>query len=174
MNLKAKDYTPVDFTKFKTQFSAADISKVIKRPGGLFTLPIVTLSPVRTIGQGSQTYITLNNATDFEPGATPQPYAKFGQRTGYVEMHFEPSAYGITSQVDYVMEFSIVSDGNTTFTLHAYTGPVSIKDSSFTADRSGGIAQIIMPSIPSQVIYGTLTYASGDAWSWYFGSMQRG
>jgi hypothetical protein len=99
MNLKTspRDYTPVDFTKFKSQFSAADIAKITARPGGSFRLPIVTLSPIKTIGQG-KTYVTLNNATDFEPGAGAwggTPYAKFEKGVGYSEMHFEQASMGL-------------------------------------------------------------------------------
>jgi hypothetical protein len=30
-----------------------------------------------------------------------------------------------------------------------------------------------MKSVPSQGVYGTLTYNGGDAWNWFFTSIQR-
>ena len=172
MNLKfsPRVYTPVDFTKFKTQFSASDLANVVARPGGSFRLPIVTLSPIKTIGQG-KTYVMLNGKTDFEAGAGAwggTPYAKFVDGPGTVGMWFEPSQYGIATVGNYVMDFGIISDSSTKFSFHAEAG-ISVP-SDYTAHNED-ILQITMQNIPSHVIWGQITFSSGAPWQWIFASI---
>src|SRR5262245_42283709 len=113
----------VDFSTFKTQLSAADIAKLTAQQGGIFPLsPIETLSPTKTIGRG-RTNLTLFNAAVVETDAN-DPYANFA--SGSVQMHFEPSAYGITYPTNYVMEFNIDIQGTATFKLNGYAGSGSL------------------------------------------------
>jgi len=168
----------IDFTKFKPQFTAAQLSKIITTPAGIFTLPLETLTPARTVGRGKNTLINLKsenkNAVDFEVGANPYPYARF-DGAGWVSMHFDPSEYGITSVHDYIMEFNIqCAQGNatTSFTFSAISG-ITTKWNAFNPDSAGGTGQLVMNSVPSQPVWGTLTYSAGPAWIWYSTSIQK-
>src|SRR4029077_19918619 len=61
-----------------------------------------------------QTDATTPNA-GFDRGATPS-------RNPAIQMHFEPSAYGMTSVATYIMEFSIQVFGQSTFNLSGFAG----------------------------------------------------
>lgn len=166
------------FTKFKPQFTAAQLSKIIATPAGVFTLPVEMLTPAKTVGRGKNTYINLKseskNALDFEVGATPYPYARF-EGAGWVAMHFDPSEYGITSAHDYVMEFNVQSGdkgATTSFKFDANTG-VTTKWDRYTVDSDGGWGQLVMKNVPNHVVWGRIAYDGGDAWVWYSTSIQR-
>jgi hypothetical protein len=78
MSGKAKEPFPfddnkIDFSTFKTEFSATEISKLIWPGGGIYTFPfgpIDTLSPIKTIGKG-RTNLTLISPTILQIDATP-------------------------------------------------------------------------------------------------------
>jgi hypothetical protein len=166
----------IDFTKFKPQFTADKIARLVATPGGIFAFPIESLSPARTVGRGKQTYITVQSTSslDFEAGVGPFPYARVGG-PGLVSMHFCPADYGITSAGDYIMEFNVQSgdSGKTTSFKFSASPGVTTHWDPYTVDSDGGWGQLIMKSVPSQGVYGTLTYDGGDAWNWFFTSVQR-
>jgi len=108
----------IDFTKFKSDPTAADIVKLTLPGVGIKVwpfVPIEVLSPIKTVGRG-RTNLTLVSPTILQTDATT-PYAGFGQGDGTVSVHFEPIAYGITSVATYIMVFSIQTFGSANFTL---------------------------------------------------------
>lgn len=105
----------VDFSKFKTKFSAVDIAKLAGAGVGTKVWPVTSidqLSPTKTVGRGP-TGLNLITASLLWTDATT-PFV--GLSSGLVQVNFEPIAYGITSVVTYVITFNIETFGaGTTF-----------------------------------------------------------
>ena len=159
----------VDFSKFKTELSAVDIAKLVWTGGGVVIwprAPIDTLSPIKTIGQG-RTNLTLINPTIVQIDAAT-PYAGFGNGTGTVSVHFEPTAYGITSVATYIMVFHIQTVGSATFTLGGYVGSGSLPNAGTKVLNGLVTVQLVMQNVqPDQQTYGFLQETSGAAWNWF-------
>ena len=171
---KAKEPFPfddnkIDFSKFKTEFSATEIAKLIwpGGGGGIYTFPfgpIDALSPIKTVGKG-RTNLTLNSPTIFQTDATT-PYATFG--AGIVQMHFEPIAYGITYAASYIMEFNVQTFGSATVDLEGEVGSGSLPNTGTKVINGSMTVQLVMQNVPpSQQTYGYLSQTSGASWNWY-------
>jgi hypothetical protein len=114
----------VDFSKFKAVPSASDVAKLAWGAVGPKVWqqpPIDVLSPARTAGRGG-TFVYLGtvaflSASPYGP-AIPEAVFKVAPTQGYVSVHFEPRAYGITSVATYIITFNVfVPVGNATFIL---------------------------------------------------------
>jgi hypothetical protein len=83
-------------------------------------------------------------------------------------MHFEPSAYGITSFATYVMQFTIQAFGQSTFNLQGFAGSGTILNAG-TKVLNGQVAvSLIMQNVPpTQQTFGFLEQKAGGAWDWF-------
>ena len=145
------DKRSVDFTKFKPDLTAKDLQKLFGPKGGLVVFPfgpIETLSPIKTIGRG-RTNLTIIMSTivqidsnipnaSFDRRATPS-------RNPIIQMHFEPIAYGITSVATYIMEFTIQTFGQSTFTLSG--GPVPVTNAGTKVLNGPAKVSLVFPSL---------------------------
>jgi hypothetical protein len=119
--LEPFDKRSINLAKFKPDLTAKDFKALFPPVGGIITFPffpIETLTCTKTIGLGRTnltiivpTIVQIDQATpraSFDRRATPS-------RNPIIQMHFEPSAYGITSVATYIMEFTIQAFGQSTF-----------------------------------------------------------
>ena len=124
--------------------------------------PIDTLSPTKSVGLG-RTNLTLNTPTIVQTDATT-PYATFGN--GSVQMHFEPSAYGITTVASYIMEFIIQTMGSATFSLEGYVGSGNLPNAGTQVLNGSVTVQLVMQNVPPTMqTYGFLQQTSGASWT---------
>jgi hypothetical protein len=154
----------VDFAKFKTELSAVDIAKLTWTGVGIKVWPlhsIELLSPIKTVGRG-RTNLTLGTPNIVQTDATT-PYADFGR--GFVSVHFEPIAYGITSVATYVVTFNIQTSGSATFSLYGFGDTPNAGTYSFNGSWT---VQLILRNLqPGQQTYAALEQISGASWKWY-------
>ena len=154
----------VDFSKFKTELAAIDIAKLAWTGVGITVWPLNSidlLSPIKTAGRG-RTNLTLGTPNIVQTDATT-PYAGFGR--GFVSVHFEPIAYGITSVATYVMTFNIQTSGNATFNLYGFG---DVPNSGTHVFNGSWTVQLILRNLqPTQQTYGVLEQISGAPWKWY-------
>ncbi len=164
------DKRKVNLTKFKPDLSPQDLKKLLG-PGGVVIfpfLPIETLSATKTIGRG-RTNLTIIVPTIVQIDAA-QPSATFNKqsqsRNPVIQMHFEPSAYGITSVRTYIMEFTIQAFGQSTFNLSG--GPVTISNGGTKVLNGQAKVSLVFPNLaPSQQVFGFLEQTAGGAWNWF-------
>jgi hypothetical protein len=178
---KVKELEPfnkrkVDFTKFKPDPAPKKLEGLFTLPGDaalfpIFFLTIETLSVTKTVGSG-RTNLTFIMPTIVQTDAVT-PYAGFDRaltpsRNPGIQMHFQPSAYGITSVSSYVMNFVIESFGQTSFNLSGYAGPGTLSNAGpkvLSGKTTVSLGFLNVP--PSQIIYGYLEQTSGAAWNFY-------
>jgi hypothetical protein len=161
----------VDLSRFKPELSAKDLQKLLGGIGPIVTfpfLPIETLSVTKTIGRG-RTNLTIIVPTIVQVDAAT-PSASFNRqstpsRNPTIQMHFEPSAYGITSVATYIMEFAIEVFGQSTFNLVG--GPVTaLNAGTKVLNGPTRVALIFQNLAPSQQVFGFLEQKAGGAWNW--------
>jgi hypothetical protein len=178
---KAKELEPfnkrkVDFTKFKADPLPRKLEGFFKLPGTaalyqISFLSIETLSVTKTVGSG-RTNLTFIMPTIVQTDATT-PYAGFDgaltpSRNPGIQMHFQPSAYGITSVASYVMGFAIESFGQTSFNLTGFAGSGTLSNAGPKVLSGKTVVSLGFQNVPSsQVIYGYLEQTSGAAWNFY-------
>ncbi|MBN8248835.1 MAG: hypothetical protein J0L84_15520 [Verrucomicrobia bacterium] len=139
-----------------TRLIRPDRFKADLKPGSLLELlggglaefafaPIETLTPARTAGKG-RTNVTVIESTILQVDTTPPapPFANFdltqSQRRPAIQMHFEPSAYGMTSPATYIMEFMIAVVGTASFNVAA--GPPGLNVSGLGTRSVSGNARV--------------------------------
>jgi hypothetical protein len=166
----------VDFSKMKTDLSVEELRQWVKQIGKIPVFPpffftIETLSPAKTIGRG-RTNLTLVTPTLVQTDATT-PYASFDlsstpSRNPTVQMHFETSAYGITSIETYFMQFTIETAGQSTFNLSGYAGAGTVLNAGTKVLNGLTSVTLVMQNVPpSQQTYGFLEQTAGGSWTWY-------
>jgi hypothetical protein len=170
------DKRTVDFSKFKPDLSPKDLQTLFGPAGKIivfppFFFPIDTLSPTKTIGRG-RTNLTIIASTIVQTDATT-PAASFDRtatptRNPTIQMHFEPSAYGITSVATYFMQFTIEVFGQGTFNLAGYAGAGTIANGGNKVLSGKTAITLVMQNVPPyQQTYGYLEQLSGAPWNWY-------
>jgi hypothetical protein len=166
------DKRNVDFAKFKPDLTTKDLQKLHVPKGGLVIFPfspIETLSPIKTIGRG-RTNLTIIMSTIVQIDSTV-PTATFDRRATpsrdpIIQMHFEPIAYGLTSVATYIMEFTIQTFGQSTFTLSG--GPVPVTNAGTKVLNGPAKVSLIFPNLaPTQQVFGFMQQTAGSAWSWF-------
>lgn len=168
------DKRKVNLDRIKLDFTARDL----KRLAGpaieasnlpLFSWPIETLSPVKTVGKG-RTNITIIRAHIVQTDAAT-PYAGLDRnlspdRKPAVQMHFNPSAYGITANSSYVMTFKIDASGPCSFNLAGSTGLIT-NAGSFSGNGLRAIS-LQFANVPANMdLYGYIEQTGGGNWNWY-------
>ena len=165
----------VNFDEFKADISSEKLLATFVPPIIGFPWPsffsIDTLSVTKTVGKG-RTNLTLIKAEIVQADATT-PYAGFNKqnspdRNPTIQMHFEPSAYGITSVSNYLMVFSIESFGQSQFNLQGFAGSGTLGNTGAKTLNGKQTVSLSFSNVPpSQVVYGYLEQTSGAAWNSY-------
>jgi hypothetical protein len=169
------DKRKIDLTKFKPDISLKEWTEMFK-PGNLplgpaFFLPIETLSCTKTVGQG-RTNLTIIMPTIVQTDAAT-PHASFNRQTTpsrnpIIQMHFEPSAYGITTVGTYFMAFTIDVSGQSTFKLDGFAGFGTLSGAGSKVLSGQRIVTLIFKNVPpSQQVFGFLEQTAGGQWSWF-------
>jgi hypothetical protein len=167
------DKRSIDLTKFKPELSAKDLKKLLGPGGGIVTfpfLPIETLSATKTIGRG-RTNLTIIVPTIVQIDAAT-PSATFNKqsqsRNPVIQMHFEPSAYGITAVATYIMEFTIAVFGQSTFNLSGFAGSGTVLNGGTKVLNGQTRVSLVLQNVPaSQQTFGFLEQTAGGAWNWF-------
>jgi hypothetical protein len=83
-------------------------------------------------------------------------------------MHFEPSAYGITSVGTYILEFTIQVFGQSTFNLSGFAGSGTILNGGTKVLNGQTRVSLVLQNVPaSQQTFGFLEQTAGGAWNWF-------
>ena len=171
--LEPFDKRSIDLTKFKPDLSAKDLKKLLGPAGGIVVfpfLPIETLSATKTIGRG-RTNLTIIVPTIVQIDAA-MPSATFNKqsqsRNPVIQMHFEPSAYGITSVGTYIMEFTIQVFGQSTFNLSGFAGSGTVLNAGTKVLNGQARVSLVFQNVPAaQQTFGFLEQTAGGAWNWF-------
>jgi len=164
----------VNFAKFKPDLLDKDFTSHLTPIDGLIIFPwtpIETLSCTKTIGLG-RTNLTIIRPTIVQVDATV-PRATFDrtatpQRNPVIQMHFEPSAYGITSVATYIMQFTIETFGQATFNLQGFAGSGTLANNGTKVLNGQVKVSLIMKNVPhAQQTFGFLEQTAGGAWNWF-------
>ena len=174
--LDVYDKKNIDPFKFKPDISAKDWVEAFT-PGGVrpfpsFFFPIETLSPIKTIGLG-RTNVTIVRSlivqTDPAPGVLA--HASFDrrvtpERNPAIQMHFKPSAYGITSTSTYFMTFALDVNGTSTFQPGGNFGVLSNPGAKVVNGKVG--VSLIFKNVPPNLdLFGFLEQTAGGQWTWF-------
>ncbi|GAB4027764.1 hypothetical protein [Spirosoma koreense] len=169
----------VNFEDFKADTSTEKLLETLAVPDSAL-LPwffsIDVLSVTKTVGKG-RTNLTFIKPDIVQADATT-PYASFNrqnspQRNPIIQMHFEPSAYGITTVSNYIMVFSVETSGAAGFNLQGYAGAGSVGNAGPRTLNGKQTASLTFNNVPpTQQIYGYMEQTSGAAWSYYTTSMR--
>ena len=171
--VEPKDKRVVDPTKFKLDLSATDVKKLIGPLSGIVIfpfLPIETLKVTKVLGLG-RTNITIVAPTVVQADANP-PRASFNRasqpRKPAIQMHFQPSGYGISSTGTYIMEFTLQVLGTSTFNLVGNAGTGTVLNAG-TKTLTGAVrVSMIFKDVPPQTeTVGFVEQLAGGPWDWF-------
>jgi len=163
----------VDLAKFKPELSDKELHKLLGPVGDIIVFPFVpieTLSATKTIGLG-RTNLTIIAPTIVQID-TPTPSATFDVRAQSrhpaIQMHFEPSAYGVTSVATYFMDFTIQAFGQSTFNLAGFAGSGTVLNGGTKVLNGQTTVTLVLQNVPpTQQTFGFLEETSGVAWQWF-------
>jgi hypothetical protein len=164
-------YVP-DFSKFKLDPKEIELKDFLTPLIDVvfWPSPIETLSCTKTIGKG-RTNLTIIVPTIVQVDAA-SPRASFDRRSTpsrnpIIQMHFEPVAYGITSNATYLMEFTIQTYGQSTFNLTGNAGSGTLANTGTKTLNGPTRISLIMRNVPPwQQTFGYLEQTAGGAWDW--------
>jgi len=173
------DKRSIDLTNFKPELTAQDLKTLLGPVGGIVPFPflsIETLSVTKTLGRG-RTNLSIIAPTIVQVDAAT-PRAMFNKQTQSrnptIQMHFEPSAYGIMSVGTYIMEFMIEVFGQSTFNLVGATASSGTVLNGGTKVLNGQTrVALVLKNVPaseqnaSVQTYGYLEQTAGGAWDWF-------
>ncbi len=175
--LEPFDGRKVDITKFKQDLSPRQLASAFLLPEiradllSVFFLPIETLSVTKTIGKG-RTNLTFIRPTIVQADATV-PYAGFDiqlspSRNPGIQMHFQPSGYGITSVSSYAMIFDVECFGRSNFNLAGNAGSGTISNAGAKVLNGRRAVTLGFHNVqPAANISGYLEQTAGVAWNFY-------
>ena len=175
------DPRKVDWSGFKSDLTALEFRDSLTTVNlgtrfPIFWNTIETLSATRTVGKG-RTNLTLINATILQTDAT-SPYAGFDRtvtpnRNPVSQIHFEPSAYGITGTGTYYIAFTIDAGASATFSIQGYAGPGTVVNAGSRTVSGRKVLTLILKNVPAnQQVYAFIEQTAGNAWSWYATEIQ--
>lgn len=169
--LEAYDGRKVDVTKFKPDLSPQKLQALFGFPGKLSWLSIDVLGVTKTVGRG-RTNLTFIRPTIVQADAAT-PFATFdqqvsGSRKPAISMHFEPGAYGITSNVSFLMTFAIECSNQSTFELQGFAGPGTLTNAGTKVLSGKTTVTLGFNNVPpSQQTFGFLEQESGGPWNFF-------
>jgi hypothetical protein len=135
-----------------------------------FLLPIDSLTVTKTIGRG-RTNVTLVVPTVVQTDAAT-PSAGFDRRATpsrnpVVQIHFEPSAYGISSVSTFVVDFTIQVAGQGTFDLNGFAGAGTVVNGGSKVLSGATTVSLILRNVPPrQQTFAFLEQTAGARWNW--------
>jgi hypothetical protein len=170
--LEPFDKRRIDAVKIKQDLSEPDLKQLLAPNRASIVFPflaIETLSCTKTLGRG-RTNLTLIAPTIVQIDSTT-PSATFDVRAQArhpaIQMHFEPSAYGITSVGTYIMEFAIQVFSQSTFTLAGFAGSGTVLNGGSKVLNGPAKVSLVLQDVPpTQQTFGFLEENAGGAWSW--------
>jgi len=164
----------VDLTKFKPDIPFSEWKEIFKPErivdtSAIFSFPIETLTPTKTIGLG-RTNLTMIMATIVQTDAATA-FANFDRRATpsrdpVIQMHFRPSAYGITSTSTYIMSFAIETTGPVTFQAGGNFNLLS-NPGAKTVNGKTSVSLVFRNVPPATDLFGFLEQKGGGAWTWF-------
>jgi hypothetical protein len=168
----------IDLTKFKPDIASAEFVEAFKPGRGalapVFFQPIVTLSPTKTIGQG-RTNLTIIEPTIVQVDVSPPfvPYAGFDRRLSphrnpTIQIHFQPSGYGITTPGTYVITFAIEAFGASTFQVAVNPTLSGVTGTGARTLNGQQFVTLIVKNLPAAYeLYAYVEQTGGGAWNWF-------
>lgn len=167
------DPRKINLAKVKADLSIRDVIDLLGGTGPVVVFPfqpIETLSATKTLGKG-RTNLTLIAPTILQvDSATPSASFDMRNQTRHptVQMHFEPSGYGIAAIGTYIMEFTIVTFGQCTFNLAGFAGAGTVLSGGTKVVNGQAKISLILKNVPpTQHTFGFLEQTAGGAWSWF-------
>ena len=167
----------IDLTSFKPDLTSDDLKNALT-PVKLanvtvFTFPTIdTISPTKTTGLG-RTNLTLVRPVILQTDASPA-FASFDAALGTpqqpptVSVHFEPTKYGLTGNVTFVMGFSIEVFGTANLDLGAFAGSGSPTGVGPRTVSGKQIVSIVFNNVPAtQQVFGHVAQTGGANWRWF-------
>ena len=171
--LEPFDKRSVDVARFKQDLTQGDLKQLLAPNLAVVVfpfLPIETLSCTRTLGRG-RTNLTVIAPTIVQiDSATPSASFDVRSQTRHpaIQMHFEPSAYGITSVATYIMEFSIQVFSQSTFNLAGFAGSGAVLNGGTKVLNGPAKVSLVLQNVPpAQQTFGFLEETAGGAWAWF-------
>jgi hypothetical protein len=165
----------VDLSTFEKTLSLTDVATKIS-VGDVFHFPwfrpIDTIDPRHTVGKG-RTNLTLVAPDFMQTDTSGTPYASFTSHSTPsggpgVSVHFEPSAYGITSTGTYVVSFLIAASGPVTLNVGGYAGAGTVTGAGAKTVDGNASVTVVLHSVPAaQQTYASIQQTGGSQWSWY-------
>ncbi len=165
----------IDLTTFEKDLTLEDWTRIVHFPW--FPPPIEVISPVHTIGKG-RTNLTLG-APDILQTDAATPYAGFSYRATpaggpFVSVHFQPSAYGITTTATYVIAFLLEAASPVTLNAGGYAGGGTLSGTGPKTLVGKKSLSVVLNNVPAngQVNAFFQQSSSGGAWTWYSTSIE--
>jgi hypothetical protein len=167
----------VDYTKLKTDLTTAQVEALFSQSAvgsfggaaGYYLGLIETLSVTKTLGKG-RTNLTLIEPTIVQVDATT-PSATFDKtqspRNPTVQVHFQPSGYGITSVSGYHLDFTLQIFTPGTFNVAGQAEGSPVLNTGVKNLNGLVTVTVVMQNVaPSANTFVFIEQQSGGAWNW--------
>ena len=175
--LDAPQNLKIDLTRFKPDLTPNDLKNALSpvrfADVSIFTFPTIdTISPRKTIGLG-RTNLTVVRPVILQTDASPAFVTFDGalgipQQRPTVSVHFEPSFYGLTGNVTFVMGFSIEAFGTVNLDLGAFAGSGTATGLGPRTVNGRQIVSIVFNNVPApQQVFGHVAQTGGGRWNWF-------
>jgi hypothetical protein len=174
--LRPPEKLKIDLTRFKPDLTPDDLQNALT-PVRLANLTVLTfptidiISPTKTVGLG-RTNLTLVRPVILQTDATPA-FASFdraaatAQQPPTVSVHFEPSKYGLTGNVTFIMSFSLEAFGAVTVDVGAVGGVAATGVGPRTINGKQ-VVSIVFNNVPAtQQVFGHVAQTGGATWRWF-------
>ncbi len=165
----------VDLTTFEKDLTLDDWTRIVHFPW--FPPPIEVISPVKTTGKG-RTNLTLGSPDILQTDAAP-PYASLSYRPTtaggpFVSVHFEPSAYGITTPQTYVIAFLLEAASPVTVNAGGYAAGGTLGGTGPKTLVGTKSMSVVLNNVPAngQVSAYLQQSSPGGSWTWYSTSIE--
>ena len=175
--LDAPEKLKIDLTRFKPDLTANDLKNALTpvrfSDFNIFIFPTIdTISPTKTIGLG-RTNLTLVRPVILQTDASPA-FVSFEAALGTpqqrptVSVHFEPSAYGLTGNVTFVMGFSLEAFGTVNLDLGAFAGSGTVTGLGPRSINGRQIVSLVFNNVPAtQQVFGHVAQTGGATVRWF-------
>lgn len=175
VTLDAPEKLKIDLNRFKSDLTPNDLKNALSpvRFGDFNILVFPTIdiiSPTKTIGSG-RTNLTVVRPVILQTDASPAFVTFDGvgnpQRPA-VSVHFEPSKYGLTGNVTFIMGFSIEAFGTVNLDLGAFAGSGTVTGLGPRTANGKQVVSLVFNNVPAtQQVFGVVTQTGGARWNWF-------
>jgi hypothetical protein len=175
--LDAPEKLKVDLTRFKSDLTPNDLKRALTpvKFGDLniFVFPTIDIiSPTKTTGLG-RTNLTVVRPVILQTDASPAFVTFDGalgsaQQRPTVSVHFEPSKYGLTGNVTFIMGFSIEAFGTVNLDLGAFAGSGTVSGTGPRTANGKQVVSLVFNNVPAtQQVFGHVAQTGGARWNWF-------